>query len=387
MRLIGEFATEKEAFAFYSFLLKEGIQNIYEPHVDKSGEKHYCIWIYDEDDLEIAVDWLKKFKEAPDDHKFRNAEMPLSQTQPPPNYSQVSEEEELKWKPVQSIKIKERRFSFTLTYLIIAACAFLYLWNDFQEAVLLKKYGLVGEQIAMTPVMKALLFDVSASYRYIEEVIEKFPLNTYKEEKEIPPPARSLLLKSNQVLSWKGIYDFFMTVKKYGWDCSREIPMFEKVRQGEVWRLFTPCIFHREFFHILFNMIWAWILLKQIELRLKKWKIGILILLVAVVSNTAQYLMSGPDFLGFSGVVVGLAGFIWMRQKKAPWEGYPLQRGTLLFLLLFVLAMFVLELFSFSLHLFSAVRISAGIGNTAHIIGGAVGLLLGRMPFFGRSAS
>ena len=46
---------------------------------------------------------------------------------------------------------------------------------------------------------------------------------------------------------------------------AKEIPLFEKIRQGELWRLFTPCILHRDFLHILFNMIWVWILVKQIE--------------------------------------------------------------------------------------------------------------------------
>ncbi len=265
-------------------------------------------------------------------------------------------------------------------------CGLLYLWNALEEKNIKEESGPVGEEIALTPLMKALYFDLPDSYRYVEEVIEKFPLNTYKEVKELPPQAKSLLGKA-QVLSWGGCYDFFMTAKKYGWDCAKEVPMFEKIRQGEVWRLFSPCIFHREFLHLLFNMAWVWILLKQIEQRLKKWKIGLLILLIAVVSNTAQYLIGGPFFLGFSGVVVGLAGFIWMRQKKAPWEGYPLQKGTVFFLLIFVLAMLALELLSFSLHLFSTIHISAGIANTAHIVGGAMGILLGRISFFGRGGS
>ena len=32
---------------------------------------------------------------------------------------------------------------------------------------------------------------------------------------------------------------------------------------------------------------------------------------------------------------MGMAGFIWMRQRKAPWEGYPLHPSTFSFLGLF----------------------------------------------------
>jgi GlpG protein len=385
MRLIGTFETEKEAYVFYSFLLKEGIQNIYEPYADeKSGTKHYRIWVYDEDDLDLTTEWMNRFKQNPNDSQFQNVEIPLAATPPPPDYAQISESEELKWQPVQSIRIKERRYLFLLTYLIIVICGFLYLWNDFQEAEIVKDKGPIAVQLTLTPMMKSMLFDYSDSYKYIEEAIDTFPFNTYKEEKDVPPAAKALLKKADEVPSWKGVYDFFMTAKTQGWKSAKEEPIFEKIRQGELWRLFTPCLLHRDFLHILFNMIWVWILLKQIEERLSKWKICLLILIIGVISNVSQYLMSGPYFLGFSGVVVGLAGFIWVRQKKAPWEGYPLQKGTILFLLFFVIAMFALEIFMFSLQMFSPIKITPSIANTAHIVGGLVGMLLGRIPFFGR---
>jgi len=385
MRLIGTFETEKEAYVFYSFLIKEGIQNIYESYSDeKSGAKQYRIWVYDEDDLDMAVEWMSRFKENPNDPQFQNLEIPLISTPPPPDYSQVSASEESKWQPVQSIRIKERRFSFMLTHLIIIVCGFLFLWNDFQEADILKEKGPVAVQIALTPIMKSLFFDCPDSYKYVEEAIDTFPFNTYKEEKDVPSEATALLKKADEVLSWRGVYAFFMTVKTWGWECAKETPMFEKIRQGELWRLFTPCVLHRDFLHILFNMIWVWILLKQIEERVSKWKTCLLILIIGVVSNVSQYFVSGPYFLGFSGVVVGLAGFIWVRQKKAPWEGYPLQKGTVLFLVFFVTAMFALELFTFGLQLLSVIKITPSIANTAHIIGGLTGMLLGRISFFER---
>ena len=117
---------------------------------------------------------------------------------------------------------------------------------------------------------------------------------------------------------------------------------------------------------------------------MNKWKICLLILILGVASNVAQYLMSGPYFLGFSGVIVGMAGFIWVRQKIAPWEGYPLPKATALFLLFFVLAMFGLELLTFILQLLSVINIAPNIANTAHIIGGLSGMLLGRLSFFSR---
>ena len=210
MRLIGTFETEKEAYAFYSFLLKEGMQNIYEPFSDeKSGQKQYRIWIYDEDNLEEAIEWMKRYKENPNDPQFVNVEIPTIATPPPPNYSEISEKEELKWQSVPSIRIKKRRFPFNLTNLIIILCGFLYLWNYFEEDKILKTQGPLAVQIGLTPMMQSMLFDLPASYQYIEEMLKHFPMNTYKEEKDLPPDALALLKKADDAPSWKGIYRLF----------------------------------------------------------------------------------------------------------------------------------------------------------------------------------
>jgi GlpG protein len=272
-----------------------------------------------------------------------------------------------------------------LTQCVISLCVFLFLWNDFQEAEMLQAQGAIALQIAFTPVQQALLFDYPASFKPIEELLANYSLKDFKEIKDLPAGAKALLEQAENTPSWKGIYPFFQSEKKQGWEKAKQVPLFEKIRQGQVWRLFTPCLLHRDFLHILFNMAWAWILGKQIEERVRRWKILLLIAVIGVVSNTVQYLISGPYFLGYSGVVVGLAGFIWMRQKMAPWEGYPLSKGTILFLLFFVLAMFILELLTFGLQLFSVVNLSANIANAAHIVGGLCGIALGRLSFFSRS--
>ncbi len=385
MRLIGEFDTEKEAYTFYSFLLKEGVSNLYELKTPvKAGEKKYLIWVCDEENLTKALQWLEEYRKDPQAPQFQTT-LPKTPVPPAtPAYAEVSKKEDLKWKSIPSPHKRARRFSLTLTHFILLLCGVLFLWNDVQEGDLAKEKGPLVATFAMTPLQQTLLFDDPASYQYIQTLIDTVPLSGYKELKDLPPEAASLLKKAEEAPSWRGIYPFFVILKDKGWAMAKAIPLFEKIRQGEVWRLFTPCIMHRDFLHILFNMIWAWILIKQIEARLPKWKICLLMLLIGVVSNVFQYLSSGPFFLGFSGVVVGLAGFIWVRQRKAPWEGYPLQKGTALFLLFFVLAMFVIELLTFILHLLSLIQITPSIANTAHIVGGLVGMGLGCLNFFSR---
>jgi GlpG protein len=95
-----------------------------------------------------------------------------------------------------------------------------------------------------------------------------------------------------------------------------------------------------------------------------------------------QYLMSGPFFIGYSGIVTALAGFTWMRERIAPWEGYPLNRATILFLVLFIGAVFVLQAASFFIQIFSNQDFAPNIANTAHIAGAIIGAYLGKFKFF-----
>jgi GlpG protein len=386
MRLIGTFTTEQEAYAFYAFLLKEKIQNIYELGKEEGTHaKQYRIWVYDENDLEKAEEWLKRYNQDPHDPLFE-APVPSKKPIPPtPAYAEISEKEDLKWRSHPLPLPKMRKVSLVLTRLVILLCILLFFINSREEVALLEAQGVIAVEIAQTPLQQTLLFDEPSSYAYIEKLLETVPIKEIKEIRDLPPEALSFLKQAEEAPSWRGLIPFVEEVYTQGWEKAR-VPWFEKISQGQVWRLFTPCLLHRDFLHILFNMIWAWVLLKQLEARMSRAKLCLLIVILAVVSNVAQYLMSGPYFLGFSGVVVGLAGFIWVRQKCAPWEGYTVHKSTLLFLLFFVLAMFAIEVITFLLHVFSVIQVIPHIANTAHIAGGLLGLLLGRLSFFKRRA-
>src|SRR5262249_32793246 len=128
--------------------------------------------------------------------------------------------------------------------------------------------------------------------------------------------------------------------------------------------------------------LWFILLGNQIEFRIGSVRYLLFILITGILSNTAQYLMSGPFFMGLSGIVVGMAAFIWARQQIAPWEGYLLHRFTLIFLAIFVIGMFVLQVLFFFMQIFGKLEMPFGIANTAHLVGGITGYLLGRMRLF-----
>jgi GlpG protein len=103
-------------------------------------------------------------------------------------------------------------------------------------------------------------------------------------------------------------------------------PGLLEIRHGEIWRLFTPIFLHFSILHILFNMLWLRDLGSMIEGRQSSWLLIIQVLVIAAVSNLAQYFYAGPQFGGMSGVVYGLFGYVWIRGKLDPASGLIMDR-------------------------------------------------------------
>lgn len=392
MRLIGTLDSEKQAFIFYSHLLSEGIHSTYETTSPDAKKDRVSIWIYEEDQVEKAVALLDEFKANPNDPKYAKIEYPFVPAQPPDLIAVVKEGEAQKLKEKQKTspwaktidpepKVRKLRF-FPLTHLTILICALLYFVNTIQQVQMFQSEGKIGLELSgMTPLMQELMFDYPVANQAVNAVLQQNSLKSYEKIEQVPIEIRTQIANAQKIPVWRGIIGYLD--KKNG----EQGPLFEKIRQGEYWRLFTPCLLHGGLLHILFNMAWVWILMRPMEERLSKWKVIIFVLVVGILANIAQYFVSGPYFLGFSGIVCGQVGFIWMRQKMAPWEGYPLQRGTFLFILIFVVSMFALDILAFVLRHFEIVHLTVTIANTAHVIGGLLGILLARIPFFSRGMS
>ena len=235
----------------------------------------------------------------------------------------------------------------------------------------------------ITPLQKHLLFDYPKSMELLDSFAQRYNIYSVEDLTEAPPSLQKQFDRLEIQPIWGGVVSealFWSKTKAF----LPEAPMFEKIREGQVWRLFTPAVLHRDLLHILFNMGWILLLGLQIEKRIRAARILLLIILLGVFSNIAQYLMGGAYFLGASGVVVGLAGFIWSRQRRAPKELYPLQKSTALFIFYFVMVMALIGFIAFLLQALSILNITFPIANTAHISGGLVGLALGRCNFFAR---
>lgn len=166
-----------------------------------------------------------------------------------------------------------------------------------------------------------------------------------------------------QVMSYMSIVDFQVRGDqiRYGTD------LWAELSKGEVWRLFTPAFMHGSVLHLVFNMLWMWIVARRLEMLFGSPALILMALVTGVVSNIAQFWDAGPLFLGMSGVVFGLLGFavIWDRLKPPQPVGLP---PAILGFILFMLALGYSDLLA-----------TFGFGqvaNTAHLAGLIAGVML-----------
>jgi GlpG protein len=110
-------------------------------------------------------------------------------------------------------------------------------------------------------------------------------------------------------------------------------------------------------------MMWLYDLGGMVEARQGRLRLGLIVLVIAVLSNLGQYWMAGPIFGGMSGVVYGLLGYVWMRGKFDPASGLFLHQTTVLMMLIW-----------FFVCLFGWV---GRVANTAHAVGLVVGMAWG----------
>lgn len=124
----------------------------------------------------------------------------------------------------------------------------------------------------------------------------------------------------------------------------------------EIHKLITPAFLHFSWLHIVFNTLWWWELGGSIEKRFSKSMLFGILFISALISNVAQFLVSGPFFGGLSGVVYALVGFVWWSGWLMPEKGLGLSKNIIGFMLVWMLIGF-------------ANLLPVNMANTAHLLG------------------
>lgn len=144
------------------------------------------------------------------------------------------------------------------------------------------------------------------------------------------------------------------------------------IASGQVWRLFTPILLHLSPVHLVFNMLFLRSLGGMIELRKGTGRFAILVFGSALVSNVGQYLVQSQGtsvaiFGGMSGVGYALFGYLWMKGQYHPEERLGVNSNTVMIMLAWLVLCTTGAL--------------GPIANTAHLVGLAVGVLVGITRF------
>ncbi|HEX4144662.1 MAG TPA: rhomboid family intramembrane serine protease [Pirellulales bacterium] len=132
---------------------------------------------------------------------------------------------------------------------------------------------------------------------------------------------------------------------------------------GQLWRLWTPMLLHANWLHLIFNMYWLYVLGSAIEIRMGTRVLAGLVLATQLAATVGQLLVSQPDFVGISGAVYGLFGYVWMKTRYDPGAGLFLD-SSIIFLM--VAWLFV-----------GPYLTSDPVANAAHFAGLGAGIVLG----------
>lgn len=142
-----------------------------------------------------------------------------------------------------------------------------------------------------------------------------------------------------------------------------------ELSRNEYWRLFTPMFLHFSLLHIAFNMVLLWFWGRKIEITQGGMRLLSIVLLLAMLSNIAQAIYSGPSlFGGMSGVDFGLFGYCIAWTWLFPHSILKVEKPLVIMMLISLALGFVN---------FSGVLGMGATANVAHASGLISGVLLG----------
>ena len=143
------------------------------------------------------------------------------------------------------------------------------------------------------------------------------------------------------------------------------------LKRGEIWRVVTPIFMHGSMLHLAFNILMLVSLGRMTERLQGTPKFAVFVLMLAVFPNLLQGLMppwlgGGPLFVGISGVVYGLFGYIWIRSSLHPEMGIVIPMPMVMIFLGLIVIGFAASM--------SAATLSWNLANHCHLGGLLVGI-------------
>jgi GlpG protein len=326
MRSLTTIEGKSDAEAFVAYLLTLGISTHVEPASSPSeGSMQpsqrpdvWEVWIKNEDRIAQAKEELATFESNPRDPKYAAALRQANQI-----LKEQREEARLRQRNIQTPRLDNNRASMfsgrlpPLTLTLVILCCVFGLLSNFSKPAPENRLG--------QSIMSRLQF------------VDK---SLYAKTKD---PAASL-------------------------------------KRGQLWRVITPAFLHGDPIHLLMNMLALASLGRLVERLIGIRRYALLLVLLAVGSHLPQGLLGenlfgikglsgSPNFVGISGVVMGLFGYIATKSKMRPDLGFSLSPQSY-----FMVA--ILLVMGFAGEMFGSVG-NLHMANFAHLGGLVAGAVLG----------
>jgi len=366
MQIIATVETELQAVQLGARLRRAGIRYCTELHRTDRGDR-FDLRLLNPEDLKKAQVIVKTFEPG-----LRSYGASVSKDDPIIPKARLGQ-----------ARMEKRHRPRPVCIILVFLCALLFFAHEVQRReIVVRENKAHVDMIVMTPVMQWMLIDFPEAYRYLVEFQNSLPQNPTPSFKDITQTQRGMLEKMESTPFWGGLYPLLIAKATNQPSAFHDGPLFEKLRQGQIWRLITPGLLHDSLLHLFFNMFWLLAVGSLIERRIGSGRILGLTAVLLATTSVAQYFVSGPLFLGFSGAACGYVGFIFARRQVAPWENYRVEPAVFWLFFGYVGILAFIQLILFALALLKTPAWPMRIANTAHIIGALVGYGLGRLPAF-----
>lgn len=346
MRELASLSNESQARLFAAYLF---VQEIPATVDDDDGE--WVIWIHNDDDRDRAAEFLKEYLEDPAHPRYENAERKVRHV-----LKEVARLQNENRKKEASLKKRWEGtwwHCYPATYVMIGICILI--------AVACTD---ISKMLAGRSMVPALCNNKDSAFLeklwFLDQQIradnEQLFLRRCRdwEEEELGEEIEGNVVNPENVPYLK------RTELRIRSSADSFIPQLKTL---ELWRLITPAFIHLNLLHILFNMMCLRMLGSAVEYVRGTRRFIWLCVLLAISSNLVQYFWSGPDFGGFSGVIFGLFGYVWMKGETQPEHGLALRQQAVMYCFLW-----------------QALCISGiipNVANAAHMGGFIAGIVIG----------
>ncbi|MBA2728994.1 MAG: rhomboid family intramembrane serine protease [Parachlamydiaceae bacterium] len=406
MRLLATSQEREKSIVLSEYLSNVGIENQLEVVNEQDwgnndfGIATYSIWVTDEDLFEKAQNISNAYYANPTAREYHETKPIIPELNSPPTLSIDDDETfyEKRKRTTRPVPWSKEPIGLITLYFLFGCCLLFFMTEisaptypktvspsnetapPFTETV---SPSLPSIPIFFSDLKKDLLFDYPEAYKIIDKLVKIYGIDKLQNLEDLPKEGVALLNQFYNTPYWRGYYDeAFKYLKNPSGFKPSNAPMFERIKQGEFWRLFSPALLHGDFFHILFNMMWLAVIGRQLEQRMGRMRYLLFILITGIIANIIQYLVGGSNFLGFSAILCAMLTFVWVRQRRSPWEGYQLERSTFGFMMFFLFTMLAIQVTSFYTEIAFGQAIAPPIANTGHMTGLLLGYILGHFNFF-----